>query len=275
MRNIILDTNVLIKRPEVLSQQNSDIKLIIPQFVLYELETTMPRLAKLIKNASEKNLISIVNSGDLEASYGGRDFRRGLSLTDVGIIRLASDFKNRQVDVTVATYDREIIHACKTMGISTISAEELANEIKGSQTNQEVLTEAQAVSKFQIRHLVISFIIGGLTVIGVYFGIVYAPLVIEYIKTWGLVIIVLILGIFFYWIRCKFRLAYGIAEVGVGLLSVCGMAPLKSGVSNLNFSDILAILAGLYIIVRGMDNISKGLTNTKIEFYWRRVFQDA
>ena len=78
----------------------------------------------------------------------------------------------------------------------------------------------------------------------------------------GGMVLVLTIGIFAFWLRSKFRSLYSAVEIGVGgfvgLFAVSGY----SGIVTLGEHSkvILSLLTGVYIVVRGLDNFDKSLT---------------
>jgi hypothetical protein len=80
------------------------------------------------------------------------------------------------------------------------------------------------------------------------------------------------IGIALYWVRERFRLLYGIFEFFVGVTMACkSLLPhLDTSGGNLTFG--IKVLAGLYVAVRGLDNIGKGCEGTRLQPYWKRIF---
>jgi hypothetical protein len=73
-------------------------------------------------------------------------------------------------------------------------------------------------------------------------------LIIKSINIWGTVIIILLLGIALYLFRARYRLAYGIFEVIVGVLVAIFVFGPKFDYSNLQIFAFFQILGGLYIM---------------------------
>lgn len=89
-------------------------------------------------------------------------------------------------------------------------------------------------------------------------------------------IVFVILGIFGYWSRFHFRFSYGLVEAAVGAATVWNV--IDSIPQEINATDYyfycFPMLAGLYIIVRGFDNMGKGAKGKSIEKTWRVFFGD-
>ncbi len=82
-------------------------------------------------------------------------------------------------------------------------------------------------------------------------------------------------------LRCWQRALYGLLEVIVGVLAVGNASP-SAGRDPTNLTAALAVIAGVYIIIRGLDNIDQGLPAYKsaflyppdawlLQFYWEIV----
>jgi hypothetical protein len=62
-------------------------------------------------------------------------------------------------------------------------------------------------------------------------------------------------AIFLYRIRGRHPLFYGTIEISVSVLAIL----VSIGASNNPLNKIVAVLGGIYIFIRGMDNVDKGL----------------
>ena len=83
-------------------------------------------------------------------------------------------------------------------------------------------------------------------------------------------------GIFAYWFRCRAQVLYGFVEIMVSL--AFGATGLYS-INVQNFRILgaaTALLGAIYIVVRGMDNIEKGLTIVpEWQSEWKRRWSGA
>ena len=92
--------------------------------------------------------------------------------------------------------------------------------------------------------------------------------IIETVNIWGTVFLVILSAFFLYFLRGRMRLSYGITEFLFGIIvSVRTFYP-DFDLKNLKSIIIFQIVAGLYIMIRGLDNIGKGLKGTFLEPYW-------
>jgi len=88
------------------------------------------------------------------------------------------------------------------------------------------------------------------------------------------------LGLFFYWLRCRWQLVYGLVELVVALAVI-----ILTFYPQTNYllqeagppwwgwflSKSVGISAGIYVMVRGLDNIHNGLP-PKWRCKWDRIF---
>ena len=85
-------------------------------------------------------------------------------------------------------------------------------------------------------------------------------------------------AVFFYWIRCQTRFWYGAIEIGVAILIIFLTFYPQTNYLLLTesspwgwLSRAAGALAGIYVIVRGLDNIESGLKPRSRE-RWKRLF---
>lgn len=85
----------------------------------------------------------------------------------------------------------------------------------------------------------------------------------------------------FYWLRCRRQLVYGLVELGVGLavifLTLYPQTPNYLSDEQVPpwwgwlLSKGVGITLGIYVMVRGLDNIGKGLP-PKWRSKWEHIF---
>ena len=86
-------------------------------------------------------------------------------------------------------------------------------------------------------------------------------------------------GFFFYGLRCRLRLCYGVLELMVAFVIIyltfhplrINLADLEPPLSNWLLSKSVGFLAGIYVMIRALDNIEKGLP-PYLRANWHRVF---
>jgi hypothetical protein len=91
---------------------------------------------------------------------------------------------------------------------------------------------------------------------------------------WLYFFLAVVSAICLYWLRCKYRWAYGAIEIVVALALVC-LAIFPEGPivlvtdnslipspSEQYLKKILTLLAAVYVFIRGLDNLDTGLSTT-------------
>ena len=96
------------------------------------------------------------------------------------------------------------------------------------------------------------------------------------------IVITIVLGIAFYIMRCRWQLGYGVFEVLVSLVVISlTFYPQTNYLLLAEFSwqgwflsKSVGVLAGIYVMVRGLDNVEKGLPLVR-QAKWIRTFHGA
>lgn len=88
-----------------------------------------------------------------------------------------------------------------------------------------------------------------------YYAYQFRTLILGAWPIWGILLVVM-LAIGFFTLRCKRRFYYGVIEVGFGIYCV-SMAVLKFDPDSPDTTILLQIVASMYIIVRGFDNLDQ------------------
>jgi hypothetical protein len=95
------------------------------------------------------------------------------------------------------------------------------------------------------------------------------------LNIWSLGISILAIVLLLYWLRSRFRLAYGIAEFVFGFVGAIYTVFLYNfDLHLLETVSFAKIVGGLCVMVRGLDNISKGIQGTEFEPLWHWLFND-
>lgn len=132
-----------------------------------------------------------------------------------------------------------------------------------AQPNTDLLIQAERFIQAR-RNAILGEMLLGLLLVVVGFLILLAynnglsPLI-------ALVFVVGLGGQLLYEIRQKFRLAYGVAEIGAG---IAGAAYFLFAGASATTPGTLAVLTGLYVVVRGLDNVYKSIKGTWKEATW-------
>jgi rRNA-processing protein FCF1 len=274
----ILDTGAILTAPEILAAGQPKI-LFIPEAVLEELTTrgrgqNRQDIRQLVSLAAERGQFELIRRPAPENDESFTDERAaGLDGADIDIVRTAINFTNELGlgTVAVVTSDkalRDYLHT-KRIQCFTPAAFRL---LEDHAPDDEVQKEALALSRRQGFSLFVSFAASLVAAVTSTLSFGSLASVISTFPIWATVLLMPTLGILLYGYRQRFRLSYGGAEflVGVGMTYYVFFPAFDY--ASLNAVGIIQIVGGLYVMVRGLDNVSKGLEGTKHEAMWTRLF---
>ena len=275
----IIDTNILIQYPHILSRA-SNRKIVIPSSVMEELSF----LGKSGKAADVVDLVtSSMSSGvkvvlppekiNDEPVQSDKNAQR-LSGADFDIARIAINYAEERGKDTpcVVTGDKDLANFLSTRGIKSITGAEFLGESKNDVLNVEIESNADKVVSSQKRYLYISVFIGGIIALVGYLIFKNINFLVSTITVWGTILGLPIFGLALFWYRENFRLSYGVFEISVGFI-MSGYAFFPTfNYSGLGVTEGIQILGGLYVMVRGLDNIGKGIIGTRMESVWKWLF---
>lgn len=275
----ILDTSALLQHPEILSRAGSR-KLVIPEAVMHEMSVrgrdgARSGIASLINQASSRGAMIARSPSTIknELLASDRNAQR-LSDADIDIARIAIDYSERLTPsaVCVVTSDRALALFLSSCGIRSISGSEFLSETAADTPDKELQTSATTFVKSQWHHLALSLALGALGSLIANIGYSKFSYLVATISVWGTMAALPLLGIFLFWYRQKFRLAYGVFEFIVGVMMTYYVFFPNFSYAALSVVEGMQILGGLYVMVRGLDNVSKGVEGTRLEPYWKRLF---
>lgn len=275
----IIDTNVLIQYPHILSRAGSR-KIVIPSAVMEELS---PRghggrtkgVSDLVSSSLGAGVKIVRAPSRLVNDFVASDSNaQRLSGADIDIAGIAINYAEQQgVDAPcVVTGDRALAQFLSSRGIKSISGAEFIGESNNEPINKEIEESADKVVFSQKRYIISSFFLGAIaSLLG---NLIYSNLnlLISTITVWGTMLGLPIMGIALFWYRENFRLSYGAFELCVGIIMSYYVFFPSFNYANLGLTEGIQILGGLYVMVRGLDNVGKGIEGTRIESLWKKVF---
>ena len=278
----IIDTNVLLQYPEVLASARGK-RLLIPQAVLKELQS-----ARVLAGRSELQgtVAEALRQGvHIAALPGATEIERiasdataqGLGGADIDIAVLAIEYVKKMGSnkVCVITADRTLAKFLSSKGIQSVTGPQFLSEQVIGKADIGILNSAKKAVSKQKRYLVISLFLGiGASLLG-NMAFAHYRLIIDTFPVWGTVIGLPGLGIVLYWYRQHFRFSYGVFEFFVGAIMSYYVFVPSFDYSRLSTATALQVIGGLYVMVRGLDNIGKGTMGSWIESFWRRWFHDV
>jgi hypothetical protein len=124
--------------------------------------------------------------------------------------------------------------------------------------------------------------VGPEDVVGRFYNLLLAAITVsDYLQTpVNYFLAVMAVGVTAYWVRCTRRSTYGFIELIVGTVTVWLSLSKIFQVRSPGdpppeiWANIIALLGGLYIVVRGLDNIENGLkaNGSKMHAVWKALF---
>ncbi len=273
---LFLDANILIRFPELLALGQADVRFAIPQIVVDELERRPP--ASLSKGWGAL-LSKAVEAGRAEIMQGPRfDWaelnRKRLDPQDTLLLESARQFKLVHPDerVVLVSDDQNLIMQAAKLGLEYATGATVFDLIgTGPQTGErnDLKNAAQLIRKDSFIFLLRGFALGICVSLGIWVAYQFRSEIISAFPVWGLVLLALVGGAALFGFRSRRRLAYGIVEICFGLFAVAKQA----SPTNYDALFLIQVAAGLYIIVRGFDNVEKSISGTRIDPVWRRIFR--
>ncbi len=274
----VLDSSAIMHNPEILAFARTA-RLEIPAGVLEEIRS---REDKWLKKTISGHLRQALDAGVtvLERPIASTLVRFAgplsvkLTPVDQEIAAVALMHKEYAKQVCVVTTDRALVSFLEGVGIRSCNPGEFLQEQKKRppKADEALMTSAEVVSKGQKRYINGSFA-GGVALASAGFAAYQnAGWLINTIPAWGPFLVAPALGASLFAIRQRARLAYGSAEllVGIGMSTQVVFPPFDYAAFDMKQS--LQFIAGLYVIVRGLDNIGVGIKGTKHEGLWNGIF---
>jgi ABC-type proline/glycine betaine transport system permease subunit len=136
----------------------------------------------------------------------------------------------------------------------------------------DIALRAESAAQFGRWHLVLSGIVGVLLTLAAVAIYQNSQRIIATANVWGTCSSLLIMGLMLYWIRSRWRLTYGFFEYLIGALGSMAVFWPDFDYAQLTTLRSIQVVGGLYVMVRGLDNIGKGLESTRWAGLWRRAF---
>jgi hypothetical protein len=286
MKRYILDTNILIKDPSILTKWSGNYRLIIPDIILEEASYVSGRLTgskgliHSIENSTSKGFVKVIQVDRNRYPFNeslGKDFR--ISYTDYVLAHFAKDYAKDKPETYLVTEDRRLSGYADFIGLKTQNLFGFQSDILSNKTVDisEVGLKSN-IRSFQFRHIAISFISGIALTLMSYLVYKNFELITQRFPVWGTVAAFSLIPFVFYWFRSNVRIGYAIAEFSFGYFSV--MYTIKPLAEDFDISKIYEVAAavpvvgGIYVMVRGLDNFSKGVEGTILERPWKKIFKD-
>lgn len=275
----LIDTSVVIRHPEVLSLARTR-KLLIPDVVIHELTTprnarVQPGIQNLLNQALEAGAEVVRSSLNMKLEPDSVAQRLGkLSFADHQIALSAVELVKAGKSVTVVTYDQALRYLLDSQNVASMSPDKFLALEDEAKPDAAIAAAANTFTAQQNNYVRVS-IFGALFVGGIaYAAYTYRALLLSTLSVWGTILLLFAAGVFLYGYRQRQRLSYGVFEFLFGLFAAASVFFPNFNYTNLGLFNTVQIVGGLYVMVRGLDNVGKGIEGTRFESGWRRIFKN-
>lgn len=281
-KRYLLDLNVILSIPDILSRADASKRFMIPEVILEQ-------VSKLRVETSSQ-LYTVLNAA-IMSGVGVLCTMTHVSLP-VDITLSSVDYIDRQIlkaiigaratpynDITLVTNDRALHRAAIKLGIEVINSETLLETMRlqdgdeSAHVNQEIAGEISKFAKAERAGLRRTLVVAGIGLaVGLVMGNQGDRIVAFLASIPGFIVgmLALISGMILFALRQRYRTSYGALEVVAGACIAATAFPLNTGI---DFTAGLQVLGGLYVIVRGLDNLGGGITGTRYAAYWPSIFR--
>lgn len=277
-KRAILDTSAMLARPEILAHVGNE-RLLIPEAVVHELTRARSGRASrdigaLVAQATTRGAKVVKSTAPLSGKLLAASQARGLAGADLEIVQVAIEYVQRlgPLAVLVVTEDQPLQRFLAERDIKSLTAAEFLREPSTNEPDAELQRSAKSLSSSQTRFAIISALVGLASSIVGSFLFANLDRLIGTFSAWGTAVGLPLLGVALYWYRQRFRLSYGIFEFLIGATMAYYVLFPNFSYSMLSMVQGIQILGGLYVMVRGLDNIGKGVEGTRSEVIWRKLF---
>lgn len=280
MTYYIFDTNILIRDPEIITKWSPNYKIIIPKFIFPELDKVSSRLGfssilfETINKAENKDFIHIDNSEiKVSPEIRNKDFEQKLSNVDFELFQLAENYKKEGKKVVLVTNDRALQIFANKNGIESLNMFQYLSAVKNyKKTEINDLKNKENITEFQNRKFIYGLACGIFLMIITYLIKENFTSIYNSLNIWGTLLLLFLSGIIFFLFRTNFRLAYGIVEIIFGFY-ITSRTFIENNFeySNIDIVQVIQIIGGIYVMVRGFSNVDDGIKGTLFEPIWNKI----
>jgi hypothetical protein len=193
-----------------------------------------------------------------------------LTLAEYSVLCVARNRQDNGFDVGVVTSSQRLQRACRDAGIKTIGLFKFRASCLRRPSDLAVQTVLRDVRvnflKGIVHRCAAGLVVGAITLLILPYGSAIYKEVTE--VKWVGVLVCLVVAVLAFMVRSRSRFYYAIVEIAVGVFVVLTAMPTADKPSP----DGLKAAGGIYVIVRGMDNLSKALAGSLLGLWWRGLF---
>lgn len=256
----ILDYGAVVQRPEILAHAAAG-DLLIPEAVVDDIRG---RRERGLRGDLQDLLDRAIEAGAVVAPS-----------TDGGTAELALKCAGEggAGNVRVVTSDGRLVRLLATKDVASISADHFLAELATASADTGIELTARRIVSAQRRllagGLAIAIAATGLAI----FIVLNHQLIFHTAPDWIVPIALLLAGLLFFWWREHDHLSYGLFEVMIGLLISSQSIVTLPAPYELSTAKSIQLMGGLYVMVRGFDNIDRSIEDTRLGGWWIRLFR--
>lgn len=281
MTYFILDTNIVIRDPEILTRWSPNYKIVIPRFLFAELDRvssklggTVGRLWQILDQAEYKDFIIVDNSEvEVTKETHQNNNEQKLSYIDLQLFEIAKRYSKEKKEAVLVSNDRALRVYSERYGLKTFDLFQFLNHINSFKTTSlGELKKHETIVQYQNRR----FIYGLVSVILITLSIIIVKnnfqSIYETLNVWGTLVLLFVTGIIFFLFRTKYRMFYGTLEFVFGFyVSTRVFTEKNFDYTTIGIVEIIQIVGGIYVMVRGLSNVDDGIKGTRLEPRWKKI----
>lgn len=230
---------------------------------------TFVKLLELIQNALDAKTLVVnpITENDLKKIDQTIQKNTKLTLADKSLVALAGQISHAYPKVAIATMDIQLINILYVFQIEILDGEKIQKLINENKATNDVGIEEKA-ARYETtvnRSFLKGIIIGILVTLVIFTFALNFQKISQTINVWGTIVLAILIGISLFAFREKQRLSYGVFEflTGIGTIIFIFYPDFDYSKLDYTFDFYAKMLGGLYIMVRGQDNIVKSLAGKK------------
>jgi hypothetical protein len=277
MSTIVLDLEFISRNARILQRKSAIVKFVVPHAVIEALqqrrqvESVAAVHIDVIFMAEQHGYLRIASP----ISETPPNIPLNLIPLQAQVLATALDERKRGADgaLYVASADPALAKVARELGIVHLDARSVSSMlVKDAIDVEEIVNRLDAYSRYESRSIAVSAGAGALSALIVTIAVLNFGQIVAKIDVWGVVLAALTAGFSLYYARLRWRLAYAAAEILVGCLTALHPLLVTSSYAQMSPMSWLPVLGGVYVIVRGLENLGKALETTSYAGTWRRTF---
>lgn len=267
---LLLDTDILVSFPQILDIKSNFYKLATTAHVMqdiksgYNIAVTNKVKQKLLQKIENLKKVEgfLVYATDIESHFTFAT--RKLSSSETSLLDIATNLKKTN-NVAIGSMNDNITNAAKILKIKTYDLDTMIGiYARQNGRDKEEIKMSLYYNKKDLITVRNKAAVGLLALFITIFVYKYRELLISNLNVAGTIVLTVLFAILLFIFREKQRISYGILEFGVGLTSIILIFYPSFNLTNVSFDFYFGIkyIGGIYIMIRGLDNIVKGLSKT-------------